>query len=265
MTTRTATLGINVLEEELAEAADYCLTEHVGAEVTAFAYPANLEDDGFDARIRRHAETLDGVHPVFFHGPFLDLYATSPDARIAQVARERHERALGAAVALGARIYVAHLNSIPLIRNREYRSRFVAAAVSFWVPLADQAAQSGMTIVLENMWERGPELQKAVAAEANHPHLRTSFDNGHALVFSDRPAGEWIRVLGDDLAHLHLHDNDGTYDEHHPVGEGIEDWPALLQAWRGYAAGAALVLESDRLKSNQQSLAALRTTLEDAR
>ena len=59
-------------------------------------------------------------------------------------------------------------------------------------------------IVLENMWEAGPELQKVVVERARHPNLKASFDNyGHVLVFSERPAAEWIRVPGEDLRHLH--------------------------------------------------------------
>lgn len=162
---------------------------------------------------------------------------------------------------MGAAVYVAHLNSIPLIRNREYRRRFVSAAADFWRPLADRVGRSDTTIVLENLWEEGPELQGEVIRRAAHPHLAASFDNGHALVFSRRPARDWIAELGEDLAHLHLHDNDGEYDEHLPVGEGSEDWPNLVEAWRRHAPDAILVLETDRLASNRQSLRALREVL----
>ncbi len=153
---------------------------------------------------------------------------------------------------------MAHLNSIPLIRNRAYRERFARAAAAFWLPFADEVGQHGMTIVLENLWEPDPELHKQVVMHANHPHLKASFDNGHALVISQRPAAEWIEVLGSDLAHCHLHDNDGTYDQHQPIGEGTEDWPALLEALDAHGHNAVVVLESDHLAKNKQSLDALR-------
>lgn len=131
--------------------------------MTAFAYPSNLDDD-YRGRVRRHVAALEGVSPVLCHGPFLDLYPTSPDPKVVAVARERHERARDAAGAVGARIYVAHLNSLPLIRNREYRQRFATAAAEFWSAVADRASASDTTIVLENLWERGPELLRAVRA-----------------------------------------------------------------------------------------------------
>ena len=243
-------------------AAGFCRSRDIGAEVTAFAYPQNLEVEGFDRRIRRHRDVLAGVEPLFVHGPFLDLYVTSPDPEIVAVAGRRHARALTAAAELEARIYVAHLNFNPIIRNRDYRDRFVSGAAEFWTPLADRASGTGTTIVLENLWEPDPHLQKAVVEAAGHPNLKASFDNGHALVFSDQPAARWIRVLGADLLHVHLHDNGGACDEHRPVGEGSEDWAALLGAWREHAPGAALVLESDRLDANVESLSALDRLLE---
>lgn len=254
---RPAGLAVNALQEELEEVVAFCREEDVGLEVTAFAYPSTLDSD-YRACLDAHVEALGDLEPVLFHGPFLDLYPTSPDARIASVARERHEAALQAAGELGAVLYVAHLNSIPLIRNRDYRETFVATAAEFWRRMADRAGRSEITIALENMWETGPDLQKQVVREADHPYLKASFDNGHALVFSRRPSADWVRTLGDDLVHLHLHDNDGSHDEHRPIGAGTEDWPALLEARRAAAPESMMVVECDRLEANRKSLTALR-------
>lgn len=255
-------LAVNAVEEDLDEAAAFCRQEGVGLEVATFASPARLDGDDVGERLDRHVEALDGVAPVLVHGPFLDLYPTSPDPEVVAVARRRHEQALRAAAALDARVYVAHLNSIPLITNPDYRERFVPAAAAFWSSMADRAGSSETTIVLENMWERGPGLQKQVVREADHPYVKASFDNGHALVFSLRDAGTWIRELGSDLAHLHLHDNDGAHDEHRPVGQGTEDWRRLVRAWREHAPGAVAVAEGDHLEVNRRSLSTLRGLLD---
>ncbi len=170
--------------------------------------------------------------------------------------RTRHEQALRASLELSATVYVAHLNSLPLIRNKGYLADFAERAAEFWTPYADMAAASGAVIALENMWERSPDLQRRVVETAGHPALRASFDNGHAQVFSDVPAPEWIAALGESLAHCHLHDNDGQYDAHEPVGDGIADWPALLEALARSPAQPMIVLESDRLERNRASLEA---------
>lgn len=248
---------LNLLEEELDAGTDFCRREGLGAEITSFAHPAGL-DENLDARLQRHVQAVEGLERITFHGPFLDLYVTSPDPGIVEVCERRHRAALDAAGKIGASLYVAHLNSLPLIRNASYRDRFARAAADFWLPFADEAGERGITIVLENMWEPTPELQRHVIDEAAHPHLKASLDNGHALVFSDVPAQRWIETLGENLAHCHLHDNDGAYDHHWPVGDGIEDWPAYWQALETSAPDAVVVLESDRLEANQRSLKRIR-------
>lgn len=259
-TSRSRRLGINALEEELSEAADFCRSEGIGLEVVSFAYPAALDAD-LDGRIERHRKALTGVPWVSLHGPFLDLHVTSPDPAIVEVCERRHRAALRAAGALEARLYVAHLNSLPQIRNEAYLDRFVGGCADFWLPLADEAGRAGVVIALENMWEASPDLQRSVVERAEHPHLRASFDNGHALVFSSTAATDWIATLGDALAHCHLHDNDGSYDRHWAVGRGAEDWPALAEALRAHAPGCPVVLEGDRLEVNRESLGAARTLL----
>jgi sugar phosphate isomerase/epimerase len=255
-------LAINILEDELEQGAAFCRSEGLGLELTPFAFPSGL-DDGLEARIERHAAAVDGLAWTSVHGPFLDLYVTSPDPEVVAVCRRRHRAALEAAYAVGASLYVAHLNSVPLIRSVQYRERFARAAAEFWLPFADAAGKHGVTIVLENMWEQGPELQKAVVTRANHPAVQASFDNGHALVFSEIPASRWIEALGTDLAHCHLHDNDGTYDQHRAAGDGIEDWSALTEALARHAPGARVVLESDHLEANRRSLENLRSYFSD--
>lgn len=247
-------LAVNVLEEELDAGVAFCRQEDVGVELTAFAYSERL-DKQFQDRVERHAKAVDGLSPIILHGPFFDLNVSSPDPAVVRLCADRHEAALSAAIRLGASIYVAHLNFIPLIRNTTYRERFATAAAEFWLPFADKAGAHEITIVLENLWESGPDVQKSVVGEAGHPHLKASFDNGHALVFSDIRAREWIEVLGEDLAHCHLHDNDGTYDHHWAVGDGMEDWPAYFEAIERCDPHPVLVVESDKLDVNTRSLA----------
>ena len=61
----------------------------------------------------------------------------SRDPLIVDVCRQRHRRALLAARELSATSYVAHVNSIPLIRSKAYLDDFVGRTVDFWLPLAE--------------------------------------------------------------------------------------------------------------------------------
>jgi sugar phosphate isomerase/epimerase len=204
----TLPLGLNASEVELAASVDFCRREMLGIEVTAFAFPQQLDHD-LDERIARHAAAVVDLPWISLHGPFLDLYPASPDPSIVEVCRRRHRSGLHAASRIGASLYVAHLNSVPLIRNVGYLTRFVNATADFWLPLADEAGSTGMTIVLEKLWEEDSSLQQEVVTQANHPNLKASFDSGHCLMRSQKAAATWIEELGEHLAHCHLHDNDG--------------------------------------------------------
>jgi sugar phosphate isomerase/epimerase len=211
--------AINTVSDELELSAEFCRSENIGIEITDFAFPWNL-DDNLQARIDRHKKTVEGITPLISHGPFFDLIATSLDPSIVAVAKKRHETALAASQEIGASIYIAHTNYMPLIREVSYRKSWVKRMLGFWLPLADTA----------------------------------SFDNGHALVFSDLPSYKWIEVLGQMLAHCHLHDNNGEGDEHKPVGDGKENWKRLMTSIAEYSPEAVLVAESDRLDDNKVSI-----------
>ncbi len=246
-------LAINTIGDELEMSAAYCRSLHIGIEVTDFAFPLILDED-LAARLTRHMKAVNGIIPLISHGPFFDLVATSQDPAIVEVARRRHKASLWAAQEIGASYYIAHTNFTPLIKNPSYRDNWTKRMLNFWLPFADEAGKNNIVICLENIWEPAPDIQAELIAAGNHPHLRASFDNGHALVFSDSSASKWVSTLGSLLAHCHLHDNFGEFDEHRPIGDGKEDWPGLLGALSKHSPRAVLVAESDNLNDNKSSI-----------
>jgi len=252
------TLAINTVGDELEASAEFCRAEGLGLEVSAFAFSKNLDGNMADL-VEHHRQALSGIVPALSHGPFLDLVATSLDSAIVNVSRQRHQVALDASVKVGATVYVAHTNYTPMILNPSYQKNWTKRMLDFWLPFADKAGESGMTICLENLWEPGPDIQAKLIEEGNHPHLRASFDNGHALVFSQMSSRAWVETLGEGLAHCHLHDNGGDWDEHKSIGEGKEEWRDLLSALSQLSPQAILVAESNNLSRNRVSIERLRS------
>jgi sugar phosphate isomerase/epimerase len=253
-------LAINTVSDDLEAAAAFCRSEHIGIEITDFAFPQILDGD-LSATIDRHKKVLAGISPISLHGPFFEMFAASRDRAIVSVARDRHGAALAASIELGATYYVAHTNFNPLIRDPSYRKQWNERTLDFWLPFADKAGKENVTICLENVWEPVPDIQAELIKAGNHPHLRATFDNGHVLIFSDIPAVKWVETLGPILAHCHLHDNSGKYDEHNSIGEGKENWPGLISALKKHSPSAILVAEADRFEHNKLSLERLRDLL----
>jgi len=246
-------IAINTIGKELEITSKFCRENNIGIEVTDFAYPKNL-DNNYEQNVQKHLECLSGNHLTLFHGPFLDLIATSVDQEIVKVSKQRHEQALKACLCIGAKYYIAHTNFNPLIKYPSRQKHFINQCLDFWLPIADLYGKHDIKICLENLWEDSPELQYELISKGNHPYLKASFDNGHALVFSKISSYNWINTLGSSLAHCHLHDNSGILDEHKSIGEGIENWERLFSAIKEISHECVIVAESDDFHKNIISL-----------
>ncbi|MFZ0240103.1 MAG: TIM barrel protein [Desulfobacterales bacterium] len=253
-------LAINTVGKELQGSAEYCKKEKIGIELTDIAYPWNLDGDP-KYFIEKYNTSTEGITPRVCHGPYFELNVVSFDKAIISVCRQQHRQALDIAKRIGVGTYVTHTNFNPLIRQPSYRAKFADRFLDFWLPFADDAASRDIVIVFENHWESHPEIQAEIIHKGNHPSIKASFDNGHALIFSGLPAADWIEILGADLYHCHLHDNDGELDQHHAIGTGKEDWKNLIEALQNYASHAVLVAESDHLQENKDSIDKLRSHL----
>lgn len=68
-----------------------------------------------------------------------------------------------------------------------------------------------------------PDEIKEIIEKANKANLKFIIDFGHANV-SDYNIDEYIYKLKDYLVHTHISDNDGTSDQHKPIGCGNIDY-----------------------------------------
>ena len=176
------------------------------------------------------------------HGPFIDLSPGSLDPKILAVTRRRLAQAHRAASLLGVSVLVCHA-------GYEYRryphdlDRWVETSVQTWRGLLESGEGPGIVVALENVYERDPEPIRRVLAEAAHPRLRACFDTGHFNVWSRQPLEEWLTALGPHLARLHLHDNDGSFDQHLPIGQGGFDFRGLFGRLQELGLSPGVTLE----------------------
>jgi sugar phosphate isomerase/epimerase len=155
---------------------------------------------------------------VIMHGPFTELTPDSIDPLALKLTRDRYDQAIGFCDMFGIKDFVVHSGYFPLIYHREWH---VKKSVQFWRSLADSLPRD-FTVYVENVFEDDPEELLEVVAGTDRPNVKACLDVGHANVLTKEgcEVTDWIDTLAPVTGHFHLHNNDGTADQHRPVNDG---------------------------------------------
>jgi len=229
----------------------------LGIEMMTFAFP-DLLDGNWQSLIPVYRELLSPVLAsrgrVTLHGPFMDLPTGSPDAQISRIVADRHRQAIEIAAQLGAEIVILHANYIAQITTEDYRRGWHKRNLAFWKPIADEAAASGITLAVENMWEFDPHIIGDMLGELDHPALRACLDVGHAHLFSRIAFDVWLDVMKPFIVHTHVNNNDGQVDVHRALTDGVLNYELLLAALRTLPDPPSFTLEMDTVDDMVDSL-----------
>ena len=120
--------------------------------------------------------------------------------------------------------------------------------IDLFTRLMPYAEKYGVTVCAENQPFTAIEMStvkavKRLVREINHPNFKVCLDTGHANVFHDDLA-EDVRLLGEDLATLHVHDNKGNWDQHLIPYLGNIKWEEFLAALKEIGYKGAFTLET---------------------
>ncbi len=169
---------------------------------------------------------------------------------------------LDIAAELGARTVVFHTNFLPqayhpVVGGPDYRINWTRGQIEFWGPVAEEAAQRGVVIALENMWEPEPDIIGDVLNQIDSAHLCACLDVGHFYLFSDYlPLERWIKQISHRLVHCHLNKHRGSYDEHLSLDfpGGVIDYRKVLPLLHALPNSHNLVLEMNEIEYLESSL-----------
>ena len=136
---------------------------------------------------------------------------------------------------LGAGILVVHPVSLGFTAHTwdyAYQKPFDGALFSRLERYVRLAAEQGVILALEN----GPievlqEVVDYVVKKNMQDSLGICVDTGHASMHRDRDPEnvlKFLRAFRDHLLQLHIHDNQGSADDHAIPGKGCVPWPAVM-------------------------------------
>ena len=173
------------------------------------------------------------------------LPLSSPFASVRRACLAEFTKTLEASRQIGATIMNIHFHKLPRFFSAD---QTVHWHVEMLRPLCAEAADRGVTIVLEHGPFPGSNQLEMIEKILNDvPLLRFHLDSGHAKVERGYDLwDEYIDRLGSKLAHVHLSDNDGTADQHLPLGAvpgNITDWPEHIRKLKGSGFDGTVTLE----------------------
>jgi len=218
-----------------------------------------IDAEAIERYARRDFEAVaDTLHrqglAVTLHAPFVDLSAGSTDPAIRAATRRRFDDLMELVPLFRPRTVVAHAG-YDWQRYEYFRKIWLDHSVRFWGDVAERLNRAGSRLMLENVYEHRPDEILELFERLRAPGVGLCLDCGHLTAFGRAPLEEWLKVLGDFIGQLHLHDNGGKKDDHLAMGRGLIDFRPLfayLQARR--SRPPVVTLEVHRLDDIWESL-----------
>ena len=205
-------------------------------------------------------ELADAGLRVTMHGPYSGVNPGSADESVRIHTMDVYEKAFEAARILKPVNIVLHAGYSEG-RFKGGAEQWMAQSMKTWPRFVSLAGNIGVTIAVENIFEKEPSTLKALVEAVASPSFRVCLDAGHLGVFSSVEFEEWFRALGPHIAEVHLHDNNSGADEHLPIGEGTIDFPLFFHLLSLYATGPVYTIEPHGEATTKRAIKAIKAYL----
>ena len=207
------------------------------------------------------ARFRDAGLPCAVHLPFLGVDAGNPDPLLADLAKDALQRGAELTRLYGAQHMIGHpyfrIKMSGLCLERDL-ARWLEQSRAVWPELPRIA---GAPLFLENTYEASPDAIATLVAAlqpevtdgpaaggcTDGPGIGVCFDVGHWHAFAKKSRPEeldpWLDAFCPFAMHLHLHDNDGNFDQHRGLGCGDVPFDALFARLRARGKTVTVTLE----------------------
>jgi sugar phosphate isomerase/epimerase len=193
---------------------------------------------------------------ITVHGPFVDLCSGSIDPAIRTVTVSRLASLFDLAEQIRPELLVCHTGFDPR-HHRGHRQEWISNSLLTWGRFVRRAEIMRMPLLIENVFEEGPELHLELIDKVKSPWFGFCLDVGHQHTFSQTALDKWLQATWPYLKEVHLHDNDSSFDTHFPIGSGTIDFNYLFRFLGEKKISPFVTLEPHRVEHLYESLAAL--------
>ena len=183
-------------------------------EIAEYCTAWNMDEKfgGVDQVVRKK---LDSISQSVLHAPFNELFPCAIDRKARALAAERYRQVIELAKRYGSTKVIIHGGYNPWIY---YPVWYVEQSILFWKEFLKE--DPGVEIVLENVLETEPQWLLDIVKGVDDPRLKLCLDIGHVNAYSKISVMDWLESWAPYLSHFHVHNNDGTRDQHNALDDG---------------------------------------------
>ena len=217
----------------------------VNLEIAEYCTAWNMDEKfaGVDKVVQKK---LDGIAQSVLHAPFNELFPCAIDKKARTLAADRYRQAIDLAKRYGSTKVIIHGGYNPWIYFPVW---YTEQSVVFWKEFLQE--DPGVQIVLENVLETEQQWLLDIVKGVNDPRLRLCLDIGHVNAYSKIPLTQWLTSWAPYISHFHIHNNDGTRDQHNALNDGRIPMKEFLLRAEALCPNATFTFE---LMKNKPSL-----------
>ena len=209
----------------------------LGLEIAEYCTAWNMDEKfaGVDGVVKKK---LQGIWGCTLHAPYNELFPCAIDKKARELAAYRYRQAIGLAKSYNAEKVIIHGGFNPWIYFPVW---YIEQSVLFWKEFL--AKDPGVQIVLENVLEEDPQWLLDIVKGVDDPRLRLCLDIGHVNAYSKVPVMDWLEAWAPFISHFHIHNNDGSRDQHNALTDGTIPMEQLLNRAQVLCPDATYTLE----------------------
>ncbi len=173
---------------------------------------------------------------VISHAPWYDVNIGHPNERIRKCSIETIKDSIRLCYNIGCELLTVHSGRVSSITYGK-RFKVVQRTIESLREIVRYAKNYNVDICLENATKSleatCDKFDEFMYVLDNVEDLYITLDVGHALTCNE--IEKYLNVLNDNrLKNIHIHDNNGSYDEHLAIGDGIlkDNIKKILEAYK---------------------------------
>ncbi len=176
------------------------------------------------------------------HAPLSDINLASSNDSIRKASVEEIKNSMDLAVKIDAHVVVVHPGHMAFLA-RKYKDKIMVNSLNSLKECSLYAEDLGLRMCVENM----PDIEGMLCKDLKELHKLTkeinaymTLDTGHAY---NMGASIEDMLKYDNLEHIHLSDNDGTFDNHDAIGSKNIDFQMLFNGLNKIKFNGICVIE----------------------